>query len=74
MCSVMNKWDFISSQFCSPLLVSEVVFVKTPSRQHKRRTKRREKYLQNRDDELESTRVQYNADPEQKLASAHDGN
>ena len=36
-------------QFCSPLLASEVVFFKMPSRQQKRRAKRREEYLQNRD-------------------------
>ena len=32
----------------------------------KRRAKRLEEYSQNRDDELESTRVWYNADPEKK--------
>ena len=37
------------SQFCSPLLASEVVFVKMPSRHQKRRAKRREESLQNRD-------------------------
>ena len=39
----------------------------------KRRAKQGEQYLQNRDNELESSRVPSNADPEQK-ASAHDGN
>ena len=33
--------------------VSEVVFIKMPSRQEKKRAKRREKYLQVRDDVLE---------------------
>ena len=43
-----------------------------PSRQQKRRAKRREEYIQNQDDELESSRVRYNADPEKKRASTRD--
>ena len=39
-----------------------------PSRQQKRRAKRREEYIQSQDDELESSRVRYNADPENKRA------
>ena len=64
LCSVIHRWD-------SAVLAGDVVFVKMPSRQQ---TKLREEYLQSRDDELESSRVQYNADPEQNRAFAHDGN
>ena len=53
-------------------MASEVVFVKMPSHQQERRAKQREEYIQNRDDELESFRVRYNADPEQKRASVRD--
>ena len=58
--------------FCSPLLASEVVFVKMPLRLRKRKAKRREEYLLNRDYELESSRVRYDADAEQRRASARD--
>ena len=50
-------------------LASDVVCVKMPSRQQKRRAKRRVEYLQNREDKLESSRVRYNADPEQKAGT-----
>ena len=46
--------------------VSEVVFIKMPSRQEKKRAKRRAKYLQVRDDVLESARASYKADQEKK--------
>ena len=46
--------------------VSEVVFIKMPSRQEKKRAKRRAKYFQVRDDVLESARASYKADPEKK--------
>ena len=36
--------------------------------------KRQEEYLQSRDDEVESSRVRYNADPEQNWASACNSN
>ena len=36
------------------------------------KAKRREEYLQNQDDELESSRIRYDADAEQRLASARD--
>ena len=49
-----------------------LVVVTMPSPQQKRRAKRREEYLLNREDELESSRVRYNADAEQRWASAHD--
>ena len=39
-----------------------------PSRKQKSRAKRREEYLQNRDKELESSRVRYDANPEKKKA------
>ena len=42
-------------KFSPPLLASEVVFVKMPSRQRKRKAKRREEYLLNQDDELPSS-------------------
>ena len=63
---------FFFNLFCSPLLASEVVFIKMPSRQQQRKAKRREVYLQNRDEELESSRVRYNTDAEQRRASAHE--
>ena len=44
----------------------EVVFIKMPSRQKKERAKRRARYLEVRDDVLESARASYNADPEKK--------
>ena len=37
-----------------------------PSRQEKKRAKRRAKYLEVRDDVLESARASYKADPEKK--------
>ena len=43
-----------------------------PSRKRKRKAKRREEYFQNQDDELESSRIWYDADAEQRRASAHD--
>ena len=46
--------------------VSEVVFIKMPSRQEKKRAKRRAKYLEVRDDVLESARASYKADQEKK--------
>ena len=46
--------------------------VKMPSRKRKRKAKRREEYLQNQDDELESSRIRYDADAEQRRASARD--
>ena len=53
-------------------LASEVVFVKMPLRLRKRKAKRREEYLLNRDYELESSRVRYDADAEQRRASTRD--
>ena len=44
-----------------------------PLRLRKRKAKRREKYFLNRDYELESSRVRYNADAEQRRASARVG-
>ena len=41
-------------------------------RKLKRKAKRREEYLLNRDYELESSRVRYDADAEQRRASARD--
>ena len=46
--------------------VSEVVFLKMPSRQEKKRAKRHAKYLEVRDDVLESARASYKAEPEKK--------
>ena len=45
-------------------------FVKLPLRLRKRKTKRREEYLLNRGYELESSRVRYDADAEQRRASS----
>ena len=53
--------------------VSEVVFIKMPSRQEKKRAKRRAKYLQVRDDVLESARASYKADPEKKQSAEREG-
>ena len=44
--------------------------VKIPSRERKRRAKQREEYLQNQYDELEFSRIRYDADAEQRRASA----
>ena len=46
--------------------------IKMPSRERKRRKKRHEEYVLNRDHELESSQVRYDADAEQKRASARD--
>ena len=60
-------------------MASKVVFVKVPSIQQKRRGWRSELNDERNTskietvDELESFRVRYNADPEQKRASARDG-
>ena len=43
-----------------------------PSRERKRRKKRHEEYVLNRDYELESSQVRYDADAEQRWASARD--
>ena len=43
-----------------------------PLRLRKRKAKRREEYLLNRDYELESSRVRYDAEAEQRRASARD--
>ena len=43
-----------------------------PSRERKRRKKRHEEYVLNRDYELESSPVRYDADAEQRWASARD--
>ena len=53
--------------------VSEVVFIKMPSRQEKKRAKRRAKNLQVRDDVLESARASYKADPEKKQTAEREG-
>ena len=44
-----------------------------PSRQEEKRAKRREKYLQVRDDVLESARASYKADPEKKRTAEREG-
>ena len=43
-----------------------------PSRERKRRKKRHEEYVLNRDSELESSRFRYDADVEQRRASARE--
>ena len=42
------------------LAISEVVFIKMPSRQQQRRAKQRAEYLQNRNEELDTSRVRRN--------------
>ena len=57
---------FVNRRLVCYYFVSEVVFIKMPSRQEKKRAKRRAKYLQVRDDVLESARASYKADQEKK--------
>ena len=56
----------LQSSFGVTSFVSEVVFLKMPSRQEKKRAKRHAKYLEVRDDVLESARASYKAEPEKK--------
>ena len=44
-----------SRDMCRVLYIGEVVFIKMPSRQQQRRAKRRAEYLQNRNEELETS-------------------
>jgi hypothetical protein len=76
-----NHSDMTTSKLCGSMQTTTasrgrntflVVVVRMPSPQQKRRAKRREEYLLNREDKLESSRVRYNADAEQRRASAHD--
>ena len=66
------------SQFSRYLtLASEVVFLKMPSRNQKKRSKQRAEYLQKREDILSQenkakARARYKADPEKKKASVRD--
>ena len=66
------------SQFSRYLtLASEVVFLKMPSRNQKKRSKQRAEYLQKREDILSQenkakARARYKADPEKKNASVRD--
>ena len=58
-------------------LASEVVFLKMPSRNQKKRSKQRAEYLQKREDILSQenkakARARYKADPEKKKASVRD--
>ncbi|KAL5509545.1 hypothetical protein EMCRGX_G004936 [Ephydatia muelleri] len=60
-----------------PSLLSEVVFLKMPSRNQKKRSKQRAEYLQKREDILSQenkakARARYKADPEKKKASVRD--
>ena len=56
----------LQSSFDVTSFVSEVVFLKMPSRQEKKRAKRHAKYLEVRDDVLKSARASYKAEPEKK--------
>ena len=56
----------LQSSFGVTSFVSEVVFLKMPSRQEKKQAKRHAKYLEVRDDVLESARASYKAEPEKK--------
>ena len=56
----------LQSSFGVTSFVSEVVFLKMPSHQEKKRAKRHAKYLEVRDNVLESARASYKAEPEKK--------
>ena len=56
----------LQSSFGVTSFVNEVVFLKMPSRQEKKRAKRHAKYLEVRDDVLESARASYKTEPEKK--------
>ena len=56
----------LQSDFGVTSFVSEVVFLKMLSRQEKKRAKRHAKYIEVRNDVLESARASYKADPEKK--------
>ena len=53
-------------------LASEVVFLKMPSRNQKKRSKQRAEYLQKQDENKAKARALYKADPEKKKASVRD--
>ena len=75
-----NHSDMTTSKLCGSMQTTTasrgrntfLVVVRMPSPQQKWRAKRREEYLLNRDYKLESSRVRYKADAEQRRASAHD--
>ena len=76
-----NHSDMTTSKLCGSMQTTTAsrgrnmfldVVVTMPSPQQKRRAKRREEYLLNREDKFQSSRVRYNADAEQRRASAHD--
>ena len=50
-------------------LASEVVFLKMPSRNQKKRSKQRAEYLQKQDENKAKALALYKADPEKKKAS-----
>ena len=56
----------LQSSIGATSFVSEVVFLKMLSRQKKKRAKRHAKYLEVRNDVLESARASYKAEPEKK--------
>ena len=56
----------LQSSFGVTSFVSEVIIFKMPSRQEKKQAKRHAKYLEFRDDVLESARASYKAEPEKK--------
>ena len=58
---------FIWSQFNSTLS-SEVVFLKMPSRNQKKRSKQRAEYLQKQDENRAKARALYKANPEKKAS------
>ena len=53
-------------------LASEVVFLKMPSRNQKKRSKQRAEYLQKQDENKAKARALYKANPEKKKASVRD--
>ena len=65
-------WCSYSYRSLVVTLASEVVFLKMPSRNQKKRSKQRAEYLQKQDKNKAKARALYKADPEKKKASVHD--
>ena len=68
---IRDKWPRFQSLYILSLVVGLTLFVKMPSRQEKKKAKRRAKYLKTRDDVLHSSRAErnYKAEPEKKRVS-----
>ena len=71
----INTLTCTKNIWCSSLVVtlaSEVVFLKMPSRNQKKRSKQLAEYLQKQDENNAKARALYKADPEKKKASVRD--